>query len=175
MDKKKMAIIGGGAAVVVLGLVIFLMTREEKPVVVEKVEKVAGPDPARVARIAELGKQIEDYEAKGRYKEALWAIKELASMEPGDPRLSAKSRLEEKLRRLEGWEGAHRKAEEGKKDATRTRAPADWKKVLDACAEAEKFAPSDAQMKLTREIGVLAKQQLNWGLAREEEKKGNLS
>jgi formylglycine-generating enzyme required for sulfatase activity len=176
MDKKKMAIIGGGAAVVIVAAIaIFLMTREEKTVVVAKVEKVTGPDPARIARIAELGKQIEDYESKGRFKEALWALKELAGMEPGDPRLSARPRLEEKLRRLEGWEGAHRKAEAGKKEATRTRAIADWQKVLDACAEAEKFAPTEEQLKLTREIAALARQQHNWGLARDEEKKGNLA
>src|SRR5258706_11267305 len=106
------------------------MTRETKAPPPREVEAPKGPDPAHLAKVAELVKQIEELEAKGEFKDALWTVKQLATLEPGDARVGVfRPRLEEKLRRLEAWQGAQRRAEGDRKDALRSNTIADWQKV----------------------------------------------
>ena len=68
---------------------------------------------------------------------------------PADQRIAAsRPRLEEKLRRLEGWQAAHRKADVERKDALRANTLAAWQKVVDLCTEAEKLGPWEKQKAL---------------------------
>jgi formylglycine-generating enzyme required for sulfatase activity len=174
---KKWAIPAGAVLLVVLAVVVyFKMKGETKPVEELKVEAPKGPDPAHLAKVEELARQVGELEAKGEFKDALWTLRQLAKLEPGDPRVtSLKPGLEEKLRRLEAWQSAHQRAEVEKKDATRTNTTAAWQKVLDLCAEAEKNAPTEKQQRLTRDLQVSARQYRDWSSAREEERKGNFA
>ncbi len=174
---KKWGMIAGGALVALVAVIVVVkMFGGSKPPPPPKVELPTGPDPAHLAKVAELFRQVDDYESKGRYNEALSALKELAGLEPKDPRIAtARARIEEKRTRYESWKSAHQRAESERKDAARRNTPADWQKVVDACAEAEKFAPADEQRKLTREVMTSARQFLGWASAREEERKGNVA
>jgi len=175
---KRWAIIAGAAVVAVVALVIILrMGGDTKPVVETKVEKPTGPDPAHLAKVAELFRQLDDAEAKGEFKDAVFSLRQLEKLEPNDARLAAlRPRLEEKLKRFEAWDAAQRRAADGRKEVARlNNTSAGWKKVLDACAEAEKQAPTEKQQKLTRELAVVAQQYFDWAAAREEEAKGNLA
>jgi formylglycine-generating enzyme required for sulfatase activity len=174
---KKWAVPAGGALLVLIAVVVyFKMSKETKPVEELKVEGPKGPDPAHVAKVAELARQIEELDAKGEFKDALWTLKQLAKLEPNDPRVAAlRPGLEEKVKRLDAWQSAQQRAEVEKKDATRTNTTAAWLKVLEICVEAEKQAPSEKQQSLTRVLKVVAGQYRDWSLAREEERKGNLA
>ena len=87
---------------------IWWFTRTPRAVETVKVEAPTGPDPAHVAKVAEQVRRIEELEQKGRFEDALAALKELAALEPGDRRLATfKPRLEEKLGRLKAWRSAH--------------------------------------------------------------------
>jgi formylglycine-generating enzyme required for sulfatase activity len=176
---KRWAIIAGAAVVAIVAIVVVLkmMGGETKPVVETRVEKPTGPDPARLAKVAELFKQLEDAEAKGEFKDAVFTLNQLQKLEPNDARLPTfRPRLEEKLKRFEAWDAAHRRAVDERKEATRlNNTTAGWKKVLDSCAEAGRQAPTEKQQKLTRELIVVATQYRDWAAAREEEGKGNLA
>src|ERR1041384_3088784 len=109
---KRWAIIAGGVLVVAVVLVVILrMGGETKAPVETKVEKPTGPDPAYLAKVAGLFKQLEDAEAQGEFKDAVFSLKQLEKLEPNDPRLATiRPRLEEKLKRFEAWDAAHRRA-----------------------------------------------------------------
>jgi formylglycine-generating enzyme required for sulfatase activity len=169
-------IIVGAVVLAIAGGAVWWMTRPPKPVEKPKVVEALGPDPSHLAKVAELVRKIEDLEQKGRWEEALAALRELSALEPKDSRLETfKSRLEEKLGRLKAWRGIHERALAAKADAARRDAAADWQKVIDLCAEAEKTAPTEDQQRPTRELAALARQNLHWLGARAEEKKGNLA
>ncbi|HZF00103.1 MAG TPA: SUMF1/EgtB/PvdO family nonheme iron enzyme [Planctomycetota bacterium] len=174
---KKWAIIGGGAVVALIAIIVIVkMTGGEKPKEVVKVEAPTGPDPARLAKIAELARQAEEAEAKGEFKEALYYLKQLAALEPGDGRIGAsRPRLEEKQKRLETWQALHKQVDIERKDALRVNTVAAWQKVLDLLAEAEKNAPTDKQQNVTKGVQVPARQYHTWARARDEEGKGNLA
>src|SRR5687768_7776655 len=175
---KRWAIIAGVVVVVIVAVVVILrMGGDDKPPVETKVEKPTGPDPAYLAKVAELFRQLEDAEAKGEFKDAVFTLQQLDKLEPKDPRLAAiRPRLEEKLKRFEAWDAAHRRAVDERKEAARlNNTTAGWKKVLDSCAEAEKHAPTEQYQKLTRDLMAIAKQYRDWAAAREEEGKGNLA
>jgi formylglycine-generating enzyme required for sulfatase activity len=175
---KRWAIIAGAALVVVVAVVVLLRMRGDvKPPVETKVEKPTGPDPAHLAKVAELFRQLDDAEAKGDFKDAVFSLRQLEKLEPNDPRLAAlRPRLEEKLKRFEAWDAAQRRAVDERKEAMRlNNTSAGWKKVLVSCAEAEKHAPTEKQQKLTRELAVVAQQYHDWAASREEEAKGNLA
>ncbi len=175
---KRWAIIAGVAVVVIVAVVVLLKMRgEDKPPVETKVEKPTGPDPAHLAKVAELFRQLEDAEAKGEFKDAIFTLRQLEKLEPGDARLPAiRPRVEEKLKRFEAWDAAQRRALDERKEAARlNNTSAGWKKVLDSCVEAEKHAPTEKQQKATRELAVVAKQYHDWAAAREEDAKGNLA
>src|SRR5687767_1504414 len=140
MPPKKLALIGGGALVLIVAVVvIYKMTRPAPLPPPKVVEAPKGPDPALLAKIAELKKQVEDFEAKGKFNEALVALKELAALEPAPALAEIKTRLEGKRTRFEAWQGAVKKAEAERTDAARRATPAGWQKVIDLAAEAEKF------------------------------------
>jgi len=172
---KKWAILG--VVVVVIGAAaMWLLKPKPKPVEAPKAVVPTGPDPAHLAKVAELARTIEELEQKGKFDEALSVLKKLAALEPGDSRLAAfKPRLEEKLGRLKAWRAAHERAEEARGDAQRRDTAAEWQKVIDFCAEAEKHAPLEEQQGKTRELAALARQNLHWVGARAEEKKGNIA
>jgi formylglycine-generating enzyme required for sulfatase activity len=175
---KRWAIIAGAALVVVVAVVVILrMGGETVAPVVTKVEKPTGPDPSYLAKVAGLFKQLDDAEAKGEFKDAVFTLRQLEKLEPNDGRLATiRPRLEEKLRRFEAWDAAHRRALDERKEAARlNNTSAGWKKVLDSCAEAEKQAPTEKEQKLTRELVVVAKQYRDWAAAREEDARGNLA
>src|SRR5689334_24815824 len=158
---KRWAIIAGVAVVAIVAIVVIMkMGGDAKPPVETKVEKPTGPDPAHLAKVAELFRQLDDAEAKGEFKDAVFSLKQLEKLEPNDARLAGiRPRLEEKLKRFEAWDAAHRRALDDRKEAARlNNTSAGWKKVLDACAEAEKHAPTEKQQKLTRELTVVAQQ-----------------
>jgi formylglycine-generating enzyme required for sulfatase activity len=162
-------------AAIVAAVVIYQLTRPAPPPPPLKVERPTGPDPAHLAKIAELVRQIEDLDAKGRYKEALVLVKDLAALEPSDPRpAQLRPRLEEKQRRLEAWLGALKRAETERADAARRNTPADWQKAMDAAAEAEKIAVGEDELRQARALVAASRQQRDWALAREEERKGKL-
>ncbi len=155
---------------------IWWFTRPPKVEEVRKVVESTGPDPAHLARVAELARKIEDLEQKGQFEDALEALKQLATLEPGDPRLATfKPRLEEKLGRFRAWRKAHERAVAAQADAVRRDTAADWQKVIELCAEAEKHAPLEEQQRLTRDLAALARQNFHWVGARDQEKKGNLA
>jgi formylglycine-generating enzyme required for sulfatase activity len=173
---KKWVIIGAAAVVLLIAVIIVLnlMSGEEKKKEIVKVEGPTGPDP-KIARIAEFVRQVEAADAKGEFKDALFALKQIAILDPNDPHLSSqRPRLEELVRRLEAWEGIQRQIEIEKKEAQRLNTLAAWQKVLDLCAEADKNAPTDKQKNLTKAVLVPSRQSHAWARAREEEKKGNL-
>jgi formylglycine-generating enzyme required for sulfatase activity len=175
---KRWAIIAGAALVAVVALVVILrMGGDAKPPVETKIEKPTAPDPSRLAKVAELFRQLEDAEAKGEFKDAVFTLGQLEKLEPNDARLAGtRPRLEEKLKRFEAWDAAQRRAVDERKEAARlNNTSAGWRKVLDSLAEAEKQAPTEKQQKLTRELVVVAKQYHGWAAAREEEGKGNLA
>ncbi len=172
---KKLLIGGAVGLAVVAGLVVWMMMPAKKPEV-KKIEAPTGPDPALIAKANELARKAEELEGKGRYGEALSALQELAALQPKDPRIATlKPRIEGKLRKLEAWTSAHKKAEAGRTEAEDRNTPVAWQRVLDACAEAEKHAPTEEQQRLTRELALFAQQRRDWALAREEDKKGNLA
>src|SRR5215472_14522889 len=107
---KRWAILAGVVVVAVVALVVVLrMGGETKPVVQTRVERPTGPDPAYLAKVAGLFKQLEDAEAKGEFKDAVFTLGQLQKLEPHDERLTTiRPRLEEKLKRFEAWEAAHR-------------------------------------------------------------------
>jgi formylglycine-generating enzyme required for sulfatase activity len=143
-------------------------------VVVE--EKRVGPDPAVEAKITELFKQIDDLEGKGKYEEAMAVLKQIAAIRPDEARLgSIKPRLAEGQRRLEAFRSAMKRAEAAKVEASAKDTPANWQKVIDACAEAEQQAPLEDLKLPVREISAEASQRRDWAAAREEEAKGNLA
>src|SRR5437899_2496417 len=114
---KKWVFLGAGAIVLLIAVIVVinLMSGEEKKKVVVKVEGPTGPDP-RIARIAEFVRQVEAADAKGEFKDALFALKQIAVLDPNDPHIAQhKSRLEELVRRFEAWETAQRQAEVEKK------------------------------------------------------------
>jgi formylglycine-generating enzyme required for sulfatase activity len=173
MNKK--LIIGGAAALVVVGLVVWMLIPAKAPPP-KKVEAPTGPDPALLAKVAELVKKAEDLEAKGKFGEALSTLKELAALKPDEPRLAAlKPRIEEKYRKLEAWTSAHKRAEAGKAEALDKDTAAAWQRVIDACAEAAKHAPMEEQRRLTKDLVAFAEQRRDWASARDEDKKGNLA
>jgi formylglycine-generating enzyme required for sulfatase activity len=175
---KRWAIIVGAALIAVAALVVILrMGGETKPVVETKVEKPKGPDPAHLAKVAELFRQLDDAEEKGEFKDAVFSLRQLEKLEPSDARLTAiRPRLEEKLKRFEAWDAAQRRAADGRKEAARlNNTSAGWKKVLDSCAEAERHAPTEKHQKQTRELAVVAQQYYDWAAARDEDAKGNLA
>src|SRR5205809_1118862 len=172
---KKWAIVGGVVLVIGVGAIWFL-TRPAKRVEAPRVEKPSGPTPEHVAKVAELVRKIEDLEQKGQFDDALAALKELAAIEPGDPRLATfKPRLEEKRGRLKAWRGVHERALAAQVDAARRDTAADWQKVIDLCAEAAKHAPTEEQQRLTKELAATARQKILWLGAIDEEKKGNIA
>jgi formylglycine-generating enzyme required for sulfatase activity len=173
---KRWAIIGGAAVLAIVAIVVILkLTGSEKAAPPRVVEGPKGPDPAHLARVEKLAKEAEELEAKGEFKDALSTLRELAKLEPADPRPAAmRPRLEEKLKRMELWQSAQKAAEGERKDATRRDTSAAWQKVLDLCAEAEKLAPGEKQQRLSRELVAPAKQMHAWVSAREEERKGNV-
>jgi hypothetical protein len=145
---KRWAILAGVVVVAVVVLVVVLrMGGETKTVVETRVERPRGPDPAYLAKVAGLFKQLEDAEAKGEFKDAVFTLGQLQKLEPNDERLTTiRPRLEEKLKRLEAWEAAHRRALDERKEAIRlNNTAAGWKKVLDSCAEAQRQAPTEKQ------------------------------
>jgi formylglycine-generating enzyme required for sulfatase activity len=173
---KKWVFIGAGVLVLLIAIpiVLSMFSGEEKKKVVVKVEAPTGPDP-NIARIAEFGRQVEAAEAKGEFKDALFALKQIEKLDPRDPRIAAnKPRLEEIVHRLEAWETAQRQAEIERKEALRLNTLAAWQKVLDLCAEADKNAPTDKQKSLTKALQVPSRQYHTWARARDEEGKGNL-
>jgi formylglycine-generating enzyme required for sulfatase activity len=173
--KKPLLIAGAAVAALVAAVVIWQLTRPAPPPPKPVVEVPKGPDPAHLAKIAELVRQAEELEAKGRYNDAINVLKQLAALEPSDPRPAAmRPRLEEKRRRLEAWTGALAKAEAERAEALRRNTPADWQRLIEAAGSAEKIADSEEERAKTRALVALAKQYLDWGLAREEEKKGKL-
>lgn len=173
---KKPLLIGGAAvAVLAAAVVIYVLTRPAPPPPPPAVEAPKGPDPARLAKIAELVKQVEDLEAKGRFNDALNALKELAAFEPSDPRPAAmRPRLEKKKQRLEAWQGALKTAEAQRAEALRRQVPAEWQRLIEAAGAADKLAESEEERAASRALVAVARQHLDWGLAREEEKKGKL-
>ena len=172
----KKGLIAGAALLVIGAGLFFLLKPKPKPVEAPKIVAPTGPDPVHLAKVAELARTVEELEQKGLYDQALEVLKKLAALEPADPRPAAfKPRLEEKLGRLKAWRAAHAKAVEARDDAQRRATVAEWQKVLDLCAEAEKHAPLEEQQRQTRELAALARQNLPWLQAREEEKKGNLA
>jgi len=173
---KKWGIIGGAGLLVVIVVVVVIMRPSKPEPEAPKEAGPTGPDPAHLAKIAELIKRAEDFEAKGRFADALQAVKQLAALEPGHPQLSSlKSRLEEKLRRFEAWKKATELADSAQKDAARRDTVADWQKVIDLCAEADRNAPSEEHVRQTRALSATAHQRRDWVAARDEEKKGNLA
>src|SRR5688572_23989378 len=163
MPAKKLALIGGGALVlVVAAVVVWRMTRPAPPPPPKVVEAPKGPDPALLAKIAELKRRVEDFEAKGKFNEALVALKELAALEPAPGLAEIKTRLEGKRSRFEAWQGAVKKAEAERTDAARRNTAAGWQKVIDAAAEAEKLAAGEEQTRVTRTLSASANQQLLW-------------
>ena len=174
---KKWAIIGGGAALVVIAAIVIIkmMSGEEKPKEVVRVEKETGPDP-RIARIAYFARQVEAAEAKGEVRDALFALQQIAKLDPNDSRVAAaRPRLEAAVKQLEAWESAHKSAEIEKREAARLNTAVAWQKVLDLCAAADRSAPSEKQKALTRAVLVPSQQQHRWARAREEDKKGNIA
>lgn len=174
---KKWIIVGASAGgVIVLAVIILMMTRsEEKPHEAVKIEAPAPPDP-RIARIAQFARQVEDAESKGEFKDALFALKQLAILDPKDPRIAAaKPRLEDLVRRLEAWEAAQREIELEKKVAQRQNSVAAWQKVLDLCEEAKRQAPTERQRNVTQTVEIPTRQSHAWARARDEEAKGNLA
>ena len=117
---KRWAIIAGAALVVLVAVVVFLrMGGETKAPVETKIEKPAGPDPSHLAKVAELFRQLDDAEAKGEFKDAVFSLRQLEKLEPNDARLaSIRPRLEEKLKRFEAWDAAHRRALDERKEAS---------------------------------------------------------
>ena len=173
---KKWVFIGAGVLVLLISIPVILsmLGGEEKKKVVVKTEAPTGPDP-RIARIADFARQVEAAEAKGEFKDALFALKQIEILDPRDPRIAAtKLRLEEIVRRLEAWETAQRQAEIERKEAQRLNTLAAWQKVLDLCAEADRSAPTDKQKALTKALQVPSRQYHTWARARDEEGKGNL-
>jgi len=174
---KKWVFLGAGAVVLLIAVVvgINLMSGEERKKEVVKVEGPTGPDP-KIARIAEFVRQVEAADAKGEFKDALFALKQIGILDPNDPHIAQhKSRLEELVRRMEAWESNQRQAEIEKKEAQRVNTLAAWQKVIDLCGEADKNAPTEKQKTLTRALLVPSRQSHSWAKAREEEKKGNLA
>ncbi|HLY76091.1 MAG TPA: hypothetical protein VKU80_18375, partial [Planctomycetota bacterium] len=140
---KKWVILGAGVAVLLIAavIVINLMSGEEKKKEIVKIEGPTGPDP-KIARIAEFVRQVEAADAKGEFKDALFALNQIAILDPNDPHLAAqRPRLEELVRRLEAWERNQRQIDIERKEAQRLNTLAAWQKVLDLCAEADKNAP----------------------------------
>ncbi len=173
MNKK--LVIGGGAAAVLAVVLVVVLWPSKPPPPPPRVEAPTGPDPALVARVAELVRKAEELEGQGNFAEALAALKEAEALKIGEPKLGAlRPRLEEKLKRLEAWGAAHKLAEAGKAEAEGKDTPAAWQKVADHCAEAARHAPTEEQHRLTRELAALAEQRRDWASAREEDKKGNL-
>src|SRR6185436_8786220 len=149
---KRWAILAGVAVVAIIALVVILGRGGESTAPVEtRVEKTTGPDPAYLAKVAGLFKQLEDAEAKGEFKDAVFSLRQLEKLDPNDARLATlRPRLEEKLKRFEAWDAAYRRAEDERKLAARVNnTSAGWKKVLDSLAEAEKNAPSEKYQKMT--------------------------
>ncbi|HEX7901911.1 MAG TPA: SUMF1/EgtB/PvdO family nonheme iron enzyme [Planctomycetota bacterium] len=173
MPTKKLALIGGGALLLIVAAFV-LWPRPAPPPPPKVVEAPKGPDPALLAKIAELKKQVEEYEGKGRFNEALVALKELAALEPAPGLAEIKTRLEGKRSRFEAWQGGVKKAEAERADAARRNTAAGWQKVVDLAAEAEKLAAGEEQTRVTRGIAASARQQLLWCQARDEEKAGKL-
>lgn len=173
---KKWALIAGGAGLLLIAaIVVYKMTRPVPAPPLAVVEKPKGPDLAHLAKVAELARRIDAFEAEGRFKDALTLLKELAALEPSDPRpASYRPRLEEKQKRLDAWLGALKRVEAERVDALRRNTTADWQKVIEAAGAAEQLATSDAERGQARALLAGAKQQLAWGQAREEEKKGKL-
>ncbi|HEV3028121.1 MAG TPA: SUMF1/EgtB/PvdO family nonheme iron enzyme [Planctomycetota bacterium] len=174
---KKWVILGAAVVVLLIAgiLIINLMSGEEEKKEIVKVEGPRGPDP-KIARIADFVRQVEAADAKGEFKDALFALKQIAILDPNDPHLAAqRPRLEELVRRLEAWENNQRQIEVEKKEAQRLNTLPAWQKVLDLCAEADKNAPTERQKNLTKALLVPSRQYHAWARAREEEKKGNLS
>ena len=125
---KKWVFIGAGAVVLLIAAIVIvnLMSGEEKKKTIVKVEGPTGPDP-KIARIAEFVRQVEAADAKGEFKDALFALKQIAVLDPNDPHIAAhRSRLEELVRRLEAWEGNQRQIEIEKKEAQRLNTLAAW-------------------------------------------------
>ncbi len=173
--KKPILIAGAAAAVLIAAIVIYQLTRPAPPPPPKVVEAPKGPDPAHLAKIAELVRQVEELEAKGRFNDAMNLLKDLAKLEPSDPRPAAmRPRLEQKQRRLEAWLGAIKRAEAERAEALRRNTPADWQKLVEAAGAAEKIAATEEERAQVRALVALAKQYGDWGLAREEEKKGKL-
>jgi len=173
---KKWVFLGAGAVVLLIAVLVIvnLMSGEEKKKVVVKVEGPTGPDP-KIARIAEFVRQVDAADAKGEFKDALFALKQIAILDPSDPHIAQhKARLEELVRRLEAWEGNQRQIEIERKEAQRQNTVAAWQKVLDLCAEADKNAPTEKQKNVTKAFLAPTRQSHAWAKAREEEKKGNL-
>jgi formylglycine-generating enzyme required for sulfatase activity len=172
---KKWAIVGA-VVLVVGGVAVWFLTRPPAVVEKPKVVESTGPDPARLARIEELVRTIDDLESKIKFEEALATVQKLAAFEPKEPRLAAlKSRVEEKLARLRSWRTLSEKATAAKADAIRRDAVADWQTVLNLVAEAEKLAFTEEHRQPGRELATLARRQISWINARGEEKKGNLA
>jgi formylglycine-generating enzyme required for sulfatase activity len=174
---KRWAIIGGAVVVAAVAVIVVMkMTGEKKAPPPPKVEIATGPDPAHLAKVAALAKEAEELETKGDYKEALAALRMLATLEPADPRPAAlRPRLEEKLKRWEAWSDAHKKAEIEKKDAHRLNTTATWQRVLDLIAAAEKIAPMERFQSQTRALQAPSRQWHLWAQGRDEEKKGNFA
>ncbi len=173
--KKPVLIAGAAAAVLIAAIVIYQLTRPAPPPPKEVVEAPKGPDPAHLAKIAELVRQVEELEAKGRFNDAINVLKQLAALEPADPRpASIRPRLEQKQKRLEAWLGALKKAEAERAEGLRRNTPADWQRLLDAAGAAEKLAASEEERAQVRVLVATATQYIDWGLARDEEKKGKI-
>ena len=153
----------------------WLLTRSSKKVEAPKVEVPTGPDPAIEARAAELLKQIQDLETGGRYEDALASLRQLAALQPDHPQLATlKSRLEEKQKQLALYLKAFQLAEAARSEASAKDTPANWQKVADACAEAQKLALLEEHQNAVKDLLSLAHQRRDWAAAREEEQKGNL-
>jgi formylglycine-generating enzyme required for sulfatase activity len=171
---KLWAVLGIVAVACAAGGLLLLKKPEKKEKAVV-VEKPAGPDPAVEAKIAELFKQIDAMEGKGQFGEALALLQQVAGLRPDEPRLGTlKPRLEEKLKRLEAFRSAMKRAEAAKEEASAKDTPANWQKVIDACAEAEPQAPLEELKLRAVELSAEASQRRDWAAAREEERKGNL-
>jgi len=173
---KKWVFVGAGVLVVLIAIPVILsmFSSEEKKKEIVRVEAPTGPDP-RIARIAEFSRQVEAAEAKGEFKDALFALQQIEKLDPRDPRIAAnKPRLEEIVQRLEAWESAQKRMEIEKKEAHRLNTLAAWQKVLDLGAEADRNAPTEKQKAATKAVLVPSRQYHTWARARDEEGKGNV-